>query len=1278
MALHGSAADCHTYQNEVINFPLAQACNDLAHADCKLKGKNHPAIRITEPPPDGEQDTPMIKITTVRFFAFAFFMFLCVPPGTVAAQPNADQQAEMLLNVARKGYADANPQFAVDRYREFLQKFGGNKEVNSARLGLAIALLDLPDRNYQAALDAVLPSANEANFADRSLAQYYAGVCRRGLGLNELAQGVAKPNELPQRQQAANGHFEEAKKYFKSAREGFERKTPPDAEWVARSRCDNAEMELRTGKVKEARATVEPFVKDAALAKSPYHALGLYHHGFASFLLDDIPSAGRSLGQLAPFKQPFGLHAQYLLGRIHEKEDEKAEAANAFTAVLNGYEEQKKAAVESLKQPEQFKNDPWEKARLEALVKNPAPDYVAGAAFYGACLNYEAGKFGEALPKFQAFTKEYATSPLKDDAVLRAGFCLVQSKAFDEAVKTLQPFADHPRLADQARYWLGKAQIGQAQAADPNNPNQRKQLYDTAINSLRTAADKANQLAGQDPQAKARRPEILFELADTLLLTNQAQQAAQIYDQLRNEKLLPTRGEELLQRAATAYHLAGDANASDARVTTFKQQYPNSPLLPLVLLRSAENSLVKAEGLAKQNNAAGAKAAYAEAEKKFEDVVAKFPEFERVGRARYGLARCFVAQGDYEKAATTLEAIPLTDRNNDLATVSYVLADCLIRTAPEKAEDALQDNMLREKLTNALAQLDGFVAANPKAEQVADAFLKIALCQKRLGVQLQPGNERNELLNKARQTLEKLINDQQYRESPLLGHAHLERAKVMTLQGDKGGATNVLRQFTNDPLQKSPVAPLAILALANLLREQNQFQPAADALQQARQKFEGALSSDPSRAEWVPLLRYQHGVALLEAGKVADARTAFEQAVQVGGTRVIAAEAALKHLQCKVIETKKKIAEIEKEKTKPNLTPPQIAEIENRVKSAKGELTNLARDFLQRAEQFKNALPESEVRGRLLYEAAWANREAGSDPLPAYTKLLAEFPGLALAVEARLELAELLANTEKPDDAIKLLKDAIDAEPTDKATSLETLERVRLRLGATLFDKKDYAAALGQFEAVAANEKSPLRGHGLYRSAECLLAQGKTDEAVKKLVIFKDNGAFHNIAEVSDRAMLRLGIAYLDQKQWDAARQAFETVVNRFGNNNTWAIDARYGIGMTHQNQGRFNDAINAYALITQATQDERAGRARLQIGECHARQNKWKEAGVEFQTVYLGYDIPELKWTAMLEHARVLAEEKKPDDAVKLLERVIRDAPKESEWTKAAAERLQKIQPKK
>ena len=95
---------------------------------------------------------------------------------------------------------------------------------------------------------------------------------------------------------------------------------------------------------------------------------------------------------------------------------------------------------------------------------------------------------------------------------------------------------------------------------------------------------RAEAQARKDADAKALRPEMLLELADAMLAAKQAPQAAQIYDQLTNEKLLPARAEELLQRAATAYHLAGDLNNSEARIATFKQQFPNSSLLPLVLL----------------------------------------------------------------------------------------------------------------------------------------------------------------------------------------------------------------------------------------------------------------------------------------------------------------------------------------------------------------------------------------------------------------------------------------------------------------------------------------------------------------------------------------------------------------------------------------------------------------------------------------------------------------------------------------------------------------------
>lgn len=1204
----------------------------------------------------------MTPRTTIPGAAVGFLLAALAVPAA-AQPPTPDQQAAQLLAAGQKAFNDANPGFAADRFREFLQKFGGHKDAHAARYGLGLALLEVQPPDHAKAVEALAPPANEKAFPDQPLALYYLAAAQRGLGHKEIAEGVAKPNELPQRTQAANGRFTEALKSFAAARELFEKK--PDAEWAARARCDQSEMELRLGKTKEARATAEPFAKDVALGKTKSYLLGLYYHGVSSFLLNDFPAAGKSLSLLTPFDQPFGPHARYLRGRVHAQAGEKAEAAAAFDAVIAGYEKQKKDAQAALQQPDRFKNDPWEKARLEALVKNPAPDYVAGATFYGACLGYEAGRFGEALGKFQAFVKDNQASPLKDDAQLRAGFCLVQTKQNDEALKVLQPLANHPRLADQALYWLGKAHAGRAAAADPNNASAKAQLLNEAIGALRQAGERANQIAGTDPAAKGRRAEILLELADTHLTNKQPGDAARTYDAILNEKLLPDRAEETLERLVTALHLAGDFPASDARVNDFVQRHPQSPLLPSVLFRGAENQFARADKLGRENNVTEAKKGYAEAAKKYEAVVAKFPEFERAQRARYGLALCHVAAEEYEKAAAVLDRIPAPERTGDLAAVSFVLADCLIRTAPAKADDALQDNMLREKLGKAAEMLDAFVAANPKAPEAPDALLKFGYCLKRMGIQLAPGNERNDAFNKARAAFERVGKD--YPQAPVVGNAALERAQVLALQGDKGGAINSLAAFANDPLAKSAVAPLAFVARATLLREQNQAQNAVGVMQDARNRFEGALNGDPARKDWVHLLRYHHAVALFESGKSPEARGIFDQVVREANQKPIGAEAGLRGGQCLIDEAKKKFADAEKAKGMAKVE--QVKAAEEAVARAKAELVEAAKLLERRGDEFKAQQPQSDARARMYYDAAWAYRAAGADPAPAYTKLIADFPNAALAVEARLELGELLADANKLDDALKQFKDALDAEPTDRPTPPDTTDRIRVRYGAALFAKKDVPAALAQFDAVAGNEKSAQRGVALYRAAECLLATGKAEEAKTKLAVFRDNGAFHNIPGVSDRAVLRLGHALAELKQWEPSRQTLETLIGRYGDGNPWAVDARYGMGWALQNQGRYDDAVNQYAQVAQKAADDRAGKAHLQIGLCRAAQKQWDNAGKAYATVYYGDYPADLRAAALVEHARALVEEKKPAEATRLLDRVPRDLPADSPWAAAARE---------
>ncbi len=1252
----------------------------------------------------------------------------------VAAQVPADQQADMILTSARKAANEGNHPFAVQRFTEFLQKFGGHPQANAARYQLALAYIDSPDRNFDKAIEQLNPLVGNAGLPEHPLALYHAGLSLRGLGLRELDQAVAKPNEAPQLKQRADGRFNEAAQRFQQAIAAFTTKlpkeigdtVPAELNWAARSRCDQAEMELRVGKFKEAKATAEPFAKEPGLAKSKYFKLGLYYHGFAAVQMQDYLVAGRSLAQLAPFDDPYtGLHARYLLGRVFQATESRAEAAQAFEAVLASYEKQKLDATEALKKPEQFAKNPAEKLRLEALLRNPPPDHVAASVFHTACLGYEAGKFGEALGKFQDFVKAFPQAPQLPESQLRIGFCQVQLKAYPESVAVLQPLIDkQPKLADQAQFWLGKAQVGIALTiVDPMKLAERDNGLKNAINTIRGAADRANQLAGTDPDAKARRAEMLVELADVQQLAKQYREAATTYEQLLNEKSLPNRTEELTQRLIAALHLAGDYPRSDQIATQFLQQYPESPLRVPVLFRLAENAYFVALAAEKRmdlpNRVPELARLFDEAGKRYAVAIEKGPEFERLNVARYGLAMCHFKKGEFEKARVVLEQIPNADRVGDLNYTPYLLADCLLRQAPATVSGAGETRKVLEALEQAAGHLDGFVTSNPKAPEVPDAMLKLGTCQMRQAALIAVPQERAPVLQAARTTFEKLM--QQFPKDVPAVQARMERAKCMALAGDRGGAINELRQFTADPLQNTPVAPFAVLQLATLLREQNQAEEASKILTAARQKHEPTLQKDPER---LALMRYHHGVALQEAGKFAEARQALEGIGQLAPNKPIAAEAALRAGQSRIAEGRKLIETARPQIANTSLKPEQINAANQMLQQGIAALTESAQNLERTADALKQALPLNDARERMYYDAAWAYRtladaevnatrtklqldkqkalQAEADtkappgtkapPIPppgiaraevplqpneqrartAYQNQIGNFTDSLLSVDARFELAEMLTDRDEFDPAIKMLKEANDVEPRgDKLPTPELIDRIRIRLGAALAAKKDYDAALGYFDAVGNNPKSPLVAQGLYRSGEVLLIKGETAKAIEKLAVFRDKGEFHNIAGVSDRALLRLGYALGIDKKWDLSRQAYETLVGRFGGS-PWLNDARYGAGWALQNAGQFDPAIQWYNQVVAATTTELGAKAHLQIGLCHLAQKRFGDAAASLLIVPYTFDYPELSATALVEAARALSLDKKPEQAERVLRKVLKDYPT-SDWAKVAQERLGK-----
>ncbi len=1252
--------------------------------------------------------------------ALVVFLLLGAPP--LAAQMTPDQQADLVLNSARKAYNDKNFDFAVGRFREFLNRFGGHKNAPSARYGLALSLIEGPQKNYTEVRDLLQGIAANKVMPEYAGVLYHLGLALRGLGVNELAQADAKPQETPQRRDAARQRFEEAGRQFAAAEAAFAAKggevpagakeLPLDREWAARARCDLAEMQLRLLKTKEAQATTAPFLKDPVLRRSRYHDLGRYYHGFASFLLKDYPAAERTLATLAPFADPvFGTHARYLLGRTHHLADERAEAAQQYEGVLNDYARNKKAAQEALRRPDLLQKDPVEKARVEALVKDPLPDHVARAGFYSGVLLYEGGRFGEARGRFAEFVKQHPGAPLAADAQLRLGFCLVQLKELAEATKVLRPLADKERrLSDQALFWLGKARAGAAPDAATNFPAHATALRE-ALDTYRQAADRAGQLVPTDPEARQRRGEILLEIADTQQHLKQYRDAATSYGQILGEKMLPARAEEVQQRQVTALHLAGDYTESDKACQRFQERFPKSTLLPAVLFRAAENSYFRALAAEKnpnvQQRAKEVPALYDETAKRYRAVVEKYPEFPQVNLARYGIGMALYRKGDLEKARETFESIPQADRNGDLIAVPYLIADCLLRLAPTAVpEDALETGKLEAKLKSAAEMLDAFVAAQPKGPQTADALLKRGHCLQRLAALQGQPQERMKILTEARGVYDRLLKE--FVGSPVFAHARIERAKCSAGMGDVNGAANELREFTRDPLRKAAEAPIALVQLATLLRAQNNPTEAANVLAKARQEYEPALAKDPRHSGWVALLQYHHGVALRELGKFPEARAVFDQVVKQNPGRPEAVEASLRWGQClkeegvgKVEVAHKLLAAAKK---------PEETAAANKVREDGVRLLRDAVKHLEvHAEQLKQKEKDPHVRARALYEVAWGYRdlaepevESARDALrqallkklgpaaakfgtpdvplknvplqPAeqkaravYRSLIDGFPDLPLSNDARFELAELLGQRGDHGEAIKLLVEGLDKEPPP-----ELADRIRIRLGAAYFAKGDLKKALAQFNVAAQDPKSALAAQAHYRAGECLMQTGDWAEAIKRLSLFRDQGQFQNVPGVTDRALLRLGHAYAHLKDWEKSRQAHELSAARFPGG-PWVHEARYGMGWALQQLKQYDQAVNAYSQVTNGTVTETAAKAQLQTGLCRLEQKRYADAAAALLVVPFTYDYKEYSAVALLEAARAFTELRQNDQAARLLRRVLRDHP-QTPWADAAKDRLERL----
>jgi TolA-binding protein len=477
-------------------------------------------------------------------------------------------------------------------------------------------------------------------------------------------------------------------------------------------------------------------------------------------------------------------------------------------------------------------------------------------------------------------------------------------------------------------------------------------------------------------------------------------------------------------------------------------------------------------------------------------------------------------------------------------------------------------------------------------------------------------------------------------------------------------------------------------------------------LGQWRTAQESQLAADPARADWVPMLQYEHGLALKESGKPAEARAVFDALAAKFTGRPEASNAVWRSAQCRREELASLLAAATA--AKPQERPAAIDEAIRQVRQA-------ADAMLSQAQELGRTAPKSEAYLRLLYDVTWClrtvgmaeiegsrvklarqaaeqarQRLGGKGALPVfapetiplgqvpvqpaeqrareqYQRLIDAAPQSALAQRARMELAEMVAMRLEQDKAADLLVAALEQDPPR-----ELIEAIKLRLASICLARNDPKAALVLAQPIARDAAAPLAAEARFLTGESFLLLKEYARAIEQLVVFRDDAKLRELGAVADRALLRLGQAHGLLNQWEPSRQTLEVLLQRFPASE-WADEARFGVGWAWENQKQHDHAVAAYAQVAGRSAGEVGARAQLHIGKCRMEQRRYADAVKALLAVPYTYDYGEWSAAAWCEAARAYVEMKQPGEAANACRRVLQQHPA-SRWAAVAREQLSQI----
>ncbi len=888
--------------------------------------------------------------------------------------------------------------------------------------------------------------------------------------------------------------------------------------------------------------------------------------------------------------------------------------------------------------------------------------HVAPALYYqGECL-YRAGDLPGALALYRKAIADHPGSDVLPDVYYALGTAQQEAAQDREAASTFQAFLDKfpkDKLAGECRLRLGLSLFKQ------------KRYPEAATRFAQSAALPDFALADFALMQQAR---CAYE-------QKQLPQAAALYEALPKKFPASARGGPALLAAGKCWYQAGDlARAQTALTAALTRKFDEAPEAAYWLGQALIKGNKSAEALGVLDRAiaahprssflpqlifARASALYEqparrkEAPPLFASFARSYPKHELAPRAVYLAALAALEARDYPASQMHAEAFLKQFARHELTAEVLFIGGEASLGAPAKAE----------------ALYRRLVAEHPRHKHAATARLRVGLC-------LYLAKKYPEAVTFLTQATREL------RDPALLAEAHL---LIGRSHHDAGQAGQAIVAFQK-ALQARPGwerGDEVLLALAQGLHGQKKPTEAAAQLQrlqaaypksplrahalyqlgeiaQEQKKYDEAVALYEKTAAQFPqsepasLARYAIGMVWFTKRDYARAAQAFGKQIDTAPTGPLTARArhkrALAYQQLKQFEpAAKDLAAFLAS------SPPAKDALDaryalalcqsglNRHAEAAGTLAALIRDR-----------PDYERAEQVYYEMGHCLLLAkkGKEAAEAFRQVTVKAPNSPLAAEGWFRIGEFHEGARQLPEAAQAY-----AAGLTKAKDGGLREKLHYRLGWVQYQREQFpAAARALLAQLEERPRGELAVDATYLAGDCLFRQDQFAKArplFERLIEAKDK-RYH------DRSLYRCGACRAGLKEWPASQKCYEELLRQFP---TFKLvhEARYGLGLALQNQGKLNEARAAYEQVIKATNTETAAKSRFMLGECAFSQKKHQEAVEHFLEAALAYPYPEWQALGYYEAGRCFLALKDTPRALDALGTVVKKFPRHARAKDAA-----------